>query len=93
MISQLRREAVRKTLFAFLKTPGLSNRELFLELNMGDSAVNRYVKELMERGIVENAHDERRTSYAIKNEYREMIAVPMKPVLGPLSNYTKGKII
>jgi predicted transcriptional regulator len=73
IISLMRRDAVRKTLGVLIKRPGLSNRELSRELNMLDSATARYMKELVERGIVEN-HSNGRTSYAIKSEYREKIA-------------------
>jgi predicted transcriptional regulator len=79
----MRREALRNALGALLKDPGLSNRELSVKLDMLDSATNRYMKELIERGIVENdRNSEGRTSYVIKNEYREKISVLMERLNG-----------
>src|SRR5271157_56634 len=84
LISLMRRDAIRKALLVLLKNPGLSNRELSLELNMLDSATNRYMKELIERGIVENdGNAEGRTSYVITNEYRDRITVLMERLNGP----------
>ena len=81
IISLMRRDAVRRTLGALLKNPGLSNRELSRELNMLDSATARYMKELVERGIVENnPSPEGRTSYVIRGEYREKIALLLERV-------------
>jgi predicted transcriptional regulator len=83
IISLMRRDAMRKTLGVLLKSPGLSNRELSRELNMLDSATARYMKELVERGIVENdPNSESRTSYMIKSEYREKIAFLLERVDG-----------
>ncbi len=86
LISLMRREALRNALGALLKDPGLSNRELSIKLDMLDSATNRYMKELIERGIVENdLNADGRTSYVIKNEYREKISLLMERLNG-----TKG---
>jgi predicted transcriptional regulator len=84
IISLMRRDAMRRTLGALLRRPGLSNRELSRELDMLDSATARYVKELVERGIVENdpGYGER-TSYFIKGEYREEIALMLERADGP----------
>jgi hypothetical protein len=51
---------------------------------MLDSATARYMKELVERGIVENdPNSESRTSYMIKSEYREKIAFLLERVDSP----------
>ncbi len=79
IISLMRRDNMRRALGALLRDPGLSNRELSRRLELGDSAMNRYMKELLERGIVENDRNaEGRTSYIIRTEYREKIAILME---------------
>lgn len=74
-ISLMKRESMRRALCALIDTPGLSNRELSKKLNLGDSATNRYMKELVDRGIVMNdPAAEGRTAYVIRDEYRSKIA-------------------
>jgi len=84
IISLMRRDAMKRALGVLLKNPGLSNRELSRELNMLDSATARYMKELVERGIVENdPSSQSRTSYMIRSEYREKIAFLLERVDSP----------
>ncbi|HTY91835.1 MAG TPA: winged helix-turn-helix transcriptional regulator [Methanocella sp.] len=75
LISLMKRESMRRALCALAENPGMSNRELSKKLNLGDSATNRYMRELMDRGIVTNdPAAEGRTSYFIKDEYRYKIS-------------------
>lgn len=75
LISLMKRDSMRRALHELIESPGLSNRELSKRLNLGDSAMNRYMKELVDRGIVVNDPTaEGRTAYVIKDEYRNKIA-------------------
>lgn len=69
-----RRDSVRKVLAAILKKPGISIAELSRESGMQTSAVSRYVKELVDKGVVSKEQAEGgRLSYAVSSEYREPV--------------------
>ena len=62
-----------------LEKPGLSNVELAEELGVQDSATLRYTKELLEKGVItKDRTRDGKLIYAIKNEYREQIAMTLE---------------
>lgn len=79
VISLMRRDHMRKVLELLNEKPGLSNRELSKALNMQESAASRYMRELMEKGVVikEPAADGA-SAYFIKNEHRQTISSMME---------------
>jgi len=81
IISLLRRDGVRRVLSLLQEKPGLSNGELSERLCMQDSAVSRYMKELMDHGIVEKSQtQEGKTVFSIKDEHRGHIASTAKQI-------------
>jgi len=84
IISLMRRDSIRKVLGLLARSPGLTNIELSRELNIQESAVSRYMKELQEKGVVvrSNAQDihNGRFSYSIKNEYKEKVATAIERI-------------
>jgi predicted transcriptional regulator len=84
IISLMRRDVMRKVLGLLARSPGLTNIELSRELNIQESAVSRYMKELQEKGVVvrSNAQDihDGRFSYSIKNEYKEKVAIAIERI-------------
>jgi predicted transcriptional regulator len=84
IISLMRRDSMRKLLGLLVRNPGLTNIELSRELNIQESAVSRYMKELQEKGVVERGNakelQDGRFSYSIKNEYKEKVELAIKRI-------------
>jgi predicted transcriptional regulator len=74
IISLMKRENIKKILDLLVEQPGLSNLELSNELKLHESAASRYMKELIDKGIVtREPNTERMNIYTIKNEYKNVI--------------------
>lgn len=74
MVSLMRREGMSRLLRLLAEEPGLSNVELSDKLGLQESAASRYMRELLERGIVEREQVVDGTlSYHIKNEYKQQV--------------------
>lgn len=81
VISLMKREGVRRILNMLHEKPGLSNSELSSSLSMQDSAISRYMKELMDHGIVEKSQtQEGKTVFSIKDEHRGRITSTARQV-------------
>jgi predicted transcriptional regulator len=74
VLSLMRRDGINKVLSRLIETPGLTNLELSIELNMNESSTIRYLKELSANDIIikEKTVDGRQT-YSINNEYKDDI--------------------
>ena len=55
-VSLLKRDGMRKVIELLIEKPGLSNRQLSMELGMQESSTSRYMKELCEQGVVIKEH-------------------------------------
>ena len=83
IMSLLRREALRRVLGILMEHPGLSNGELSDQLGLPESAMSKYMKELCSKGIIlKEQASGGRLAYAIKDEYKEKVAVAMKRIEG-----------
>ena len=83
VISLLKRDSLRKVLGLLLEKPGMSNIQLSKELNMPESSVSRYIKELSSRGIVQkNAAAGNVGSYFITDHYYGYVASAMERLNG-----------
>lgn len=79
IVSMMKRDGIKKVLNALIEKPGLSNIELSMELGLHESAASRYMRELLEKGIVEKGQmGDGRLSYSIKNEYKEPVSFAIK---------------
>lgn len=74
LMALLRRENIQRAMEALMKRPGLSNVELSRELDLPESAMSKYMKELCSRGIVDKRRMTGGISYYIKEEFRGLIA-------------------
>lgn len=70
IVSLVRREPVRKMIGLLLEKPGLSNGELAKELSMGESAVCRYTKELLNKGVIVRGAD----GFSVADAFKERVA-------------------
>ena len=74
LLSLMRREPLRKTLYAIAEKPGLSGPELAGVLDVSTTAAHRDLALLARRGIIEQVPgSDRLYGYAIKDEHRERI--------------------
>lgn len=80
IISLMRRDSIGRVLGIMLKKPGISNREIAKELNMQESVVSRYVKELYEKGIVTRVLAGE--GYTVYDTHKEQIAITIKRIYG-----------
>lgn len=79
VMSLLKRDSLRKVLRLLMEKPGLSNVQLSRELNMPESSVSRYIKELSSRGVVQrNAAAGNVGSYFISDQYDGCVASAME---------------
>ncbi len=73
-LSLVRRDGVRKLLSLLLEKPGLSNLEISKQLDIRDNAVSRYVKELLEIGVISKKSTDGMSLYYVNEEYKNTIA-------------------
>lgn len=74
IISLMRRDGISKVLRLLLQDPGMSNVELSKALNVQESVTSRYMKELLERGVVSKAQmSDGRLAYTVKAEYNDTV--------------------
>jgi predicted ArsR family transcriptional regulator len=75
----VRRDSLRRILVALDEKPGITSQGLAQELDISATAVNRHVSTLVEKGVVEHVPGAKHgRGYAIKNEYKELVAKAMK---------------
>ena len=74
IVSMMRRGPVRKMLSLLMEKPGLSNGELSKAMGMGESAVCKYTKELVNKGVILRDID----GFSISDEYKARIAAVME---------------
>ncbi len=80
-ISLLRRDGIKRILGLLIENPRLTNLELSNELQIQESAVSRYMKELSDKGIVDReTADNGMGAYFVKSEHRQAIASMMERV-------------
>jgi predicted transcriptional regulator len=74
VLSLMKREGIHKVLSSLIETPGLTNIELSVVLDMDKSSTIRYLKELLANGIIlkEKTADGRQ-AYSINKEYKDDI--------------------
>lgn len=79
IITLMRRDGVRAVLGLLLERHGLSNIEISRELQMPESAVSRYMKELYGKGVVDKESIcEGRYAYTISKEYEQRVSNVIK---------------
>lgn len=82
VISLVRREGIGRMLGLLLEKPGMTNADLSQVLGVQESAVSRWAKELMEKGIIIKVHTpDGRLAYAIKGESSEAVSLAIKRVV------------
>ncbi|MGA9139565.1 MAG: winged helix-turn-helix transcriptional regulator [Methanocella sp.] len=77
-LSLVRRDPIRKILDLLLDRAELSNQEISEALEMHESAISRYMKELAARGLVAKKVAGGRTAYSIRHEYRDPVAAALE---------------
>ena len=83
IISLMRREGIGKVLRLLLLDPGMSNVDLSKALDVQESVTSRYMKELLERGVVAKAQtSDGRLSYSVKAEYNDTVGSVAKRLNG-----------
>lgn len=75
IISLVRRDVMHKILGLLIERPGLSNMQISQALDIPESAVSKYMKELSSRGIVMKSP---KGSYSIKTEHQKLITNALK---------------
>ncbi len=76
------RDPIRKILNLLLDKAELSNQEISAALEMHESAISRYIKELAARGLVmkRNVAREGGQRIRIRHEYRDQIATALERI-------------
>ena len=83
IISLMRRDGIGKVLRLLLLDPGMSNVDLSKALDVQESVTSRYMKELLERGVVAKAQaSDGRLSYSVKAEYNDTVGSVAKRLNG-----------
>jgi alpha-tubulin suppressor-like RCC1 family protein/predicted transcriptional regulator len=76
IISYMKRDTTKRMLGILKERSGLTNSELSKELKMHDSAISRYVKELVTSGVLEKTETpEGKSKYSINNNYKKLIDI------------------
>ena len=79
LLSFIRREPTRKVLGLLLEKPGLTNVDLSRELNIAESTISKYIKELTAKDILDKEPlPGGRFAYSIKIQYKERVAVALE---------------
>ncbi len=79
LLSFIRREPTRKVLGLLLDKPGLTNVDLSRELNIAESTISKYIKELSAKDIImKEPLPGGRFAYSIRKEYAERVAMALE---------------
>jgi predicted transcriptional regulator len=79
ILSFIRREPTRKVLGLLLEKPGLTNVDLSRELDIAESTISKYIKELTAKDILDkDPLPGGRFAYSIKQQYKERVAVALE---------------
>jgi len=79
ILSFIKREPTRKVLGLLLEKPGLTNVDLSRELNIAESTISKYIKELTAKDILDKEPlPGGRFAYSIKVQYKERVAVALE---------------
>jgi predicted transcriptional regulator len=79
LLSFIRREPTRKVLGLILEKPGLTNVDLSRELDIAESTISKYIKELSSKEIIaKEPLPGGRFAYSIRKEYKERVAVALE---------------
>ena len=79
ILSFIRREPTRKVLGLLLEKPGLTNVDLSRELNIAESTISKYIKELTAKDILDKVPlPGGRFAYSIKEQYKERAAIALE---------------
>jgi len=79
LLSFIRREPTRKVLGLLLEKPGLTNVDLSRELDIAESTISKYIKELSSKDIImKEPLPGGRFAYSISKEYTERVAMALE---------------
>lgn len=79
VLSLMRRDSTRKVLSLLAEKPGLTNVELSRRLDIAQSMMSKYIKELYGMGIITREQvDGGRYGYCISNEYKDHVSMAME---------------
>ena len=79
LMSFIRREPTRKVLGLLLEKPNLTNVDLSRELDIAESTISKYIKELSSKEIImKEPLPGGRFAYSIRKEYKERVAVALE---------------
>jgi predicted transcriptional regulator len=79
LLSFIRREPTRKVLGLLLEKPGLTNVDLSRELDIAESTISKYIKELSSKEIImKEPLPGGRFAYSIRKEYMERVAMALE---------------
>jgi predicted transcriptional regulator len=74
VLSLMRRDGIHKVLNHLIETPGITNIELATGLGMNESSSIRYLKELLENGLItKDKKSDGRHTYSLNKEYKDDI--------------------
>lgn len=71
----LRKKTTRRILLHLLNVPGATNTDIAATINLRPATVSLYLKELVEREVIERTRDGRESRYNIKDEQRFVYAL------------------
>jgi len=79
LLSFIRREPTRKVLGLLLEKPGLTNVDMSRDLDIAESTISKYIKELSSREIImKEPMPGGRFAYSIRKEYTERVAMALE---------------
>jgi predicted transcriptional regulator len=79
LLSFIKREPTRKVLGMLLEKPGRTNVDLSRELNIAESTISKYIKELSSKEIImKEPMPGGRFAYSIRKEYVERVAMALE---------------
>jgi predicted transcriptional regulator len=79
LLSFIRREPTRKVLGLLLEKPSLTNVDLSRELDIAESTISKYIKELSSKDIImKEPLPGGRFAYSIRKEYKERVAMALE---------------
>lgn len=79
LLSFIRREPTRKVLGTLLEKPGRTNVDLSRELDIAESTISKYIKELSSKEIImKEPMPGGRFAYSIRKEYVERVAMALE---------------
>jgi predicted transcriptional regulator len=79
LLSFMKREPTRKVLGLLLEKPRLTNVDLSRELDIAESTISKYIKELSSKDIItKEPLPGGRFAYSIRKEYRERVAMALE---------------